>query len=514
MPLPPKYIERIQETLPKSEWDCFFANVTKPLPKTVRITPNYKDIPNFWHLTPTAIPNAFFIKRDNQDEIPLGKTLEHFTGKMYVASLSSLLPPIILNPQPGETVLDMCAAPGSKSTYLATLMNNSGTLITNEPSSSRSKKLVANLERMGIANYILLQSDGTKLCYYLENKFDKILLDTPCSSEGFSRKDSKFFDKMWAERKIFESAKLQKRLILSAFEMLKPEGEMVYSTCTSAPEENETIVQYLMDKYSGTAKILPINLPKSIPLRSGIAKFMDQTFDPEITKNTIRIWPHLETPQWSSETFFLAKIKKLNCSLNKQPDHFIKGRHEQAMLSTSKEAKTSININNTKKRDFGSTNANMQISPHKPKYMVTLLSKNRTAEILSRLKKNFGLERLLFKKYAFYEKHKEIWMIANDTISYLNKISHRRAGLPVFDDNGNLTTIFSIQFGIHATKNLFEINEEQKNKWMKGENLKISSNYLDTTEILVKYEIFCLGYGKIMKNGMILKNKLDRDLIF
>jgi len=206
---PQRFIERIHEILPPEEWDDFFHKATEPLPRTVRITSNSlssKKIPPFWHLSPVAeIPETYFIERDNQQELPLGKTLEHFSGEMYVASLSSLLAVHVLDPQPEEKILDISAAPGSKTTFIADKMKQTGVLVANEPSSSRSAKLSANLDRMGVLNCVLFQQDGTILDRMFEQEFDRILLDAPCSSEGFGRKRSDFFEKTWQERKIFEA---------------------------------------------------------------------------------------------------------------------------------------------------------------------------------------------------------------------------------------------------------------------------------------------------------------------
>ncbi len=479
---PKKYVQRIHEMLPESEWEEFFKKATKPLPKTIRIANNFTQIPKAWHLKPAAgIPQAFFIERDDRGEIPLGKTLEHFTGKIYIASLSSLLPPIALNPQPGESVLDVCASPGSKATFMAAMMENEGVLVVNEPSSSRSKKLVANLERMGVINAVLLQNDGVRLNKFFTQQFDKILLDAPCSSEGFARKDSKFFEKMWAERKIFEAAKLQKKLICAAFEILAPEGEMVYSTCTSAPEENEAVVQFLLDKYPDSVEILKIPSPMGVPTRKGVSKFFDQKFSSEISENVIRIWPHLETENWSSETFFLCKIKKI-----KSP--FFKGD------SGGYEHRLTKHFNPTSK----------------------ILSKNQSAEILARLRKTFGLEKNLFSKFAWLQNNNEIWCTTKEAANFALKNPHRRAGFPVFDKHGNITSVFALHFGKFATKNFVMLDDNQKDRWLAGMDLMfdLSLDYEDGEAVLVKYEWFCLGYGKVQKGGKKLKNKLDRDLVF
>ena len=495
-------MERIQEILPKNEWDDFFENATAPLSKSIRVASKFellsesglqKDlfktspdsnsklkienrkskIPPSWHLSPTAIPEAFFIERDNQKELPLGKTLEHFSGNIYIASLSSLLSVHVLDPKPNEKILDVAAAPGSKSTFIADRMKNTGTLVVNEPSSSRSMKLSANLDRMGVENNVILQNDGTYLNTFFVQEFDRILLDAPCSSEGFGRKDSKFFQTMWSEKKIFEAAKLQKKLILASFEMLLEGGEMVYSTCTSAPEENEAVVQFLLDKFPNHVEILPVNI-EGIPHHTGIEQFGTDRFAPEIVKNVRRIFPHLKNEQWNSEIFFIAKIKKT----------------APLPLPTKKQAPL--------------------------KSSTQILGKNQSATVIQRLCKSFGWEKEMFEKKVLLEHNDAISLTNKATAQFAVHHSHRRCGLPLLDKHGNLTSAFAIHYGAHATKNILTLSEEEKNRWLEGFDIPMAEtlSQSDGTEVLVQYKGFCLGHGKAMNKGRKLKNKLDRSLVF
>ncbi|MCF7918087.1 NOL1/NOP2/sun family putative RNA methylase [Candidatus Gracilibacteria bacterium] len=435
--------------------------------------------PPSWHLSPTAIPEAFFIERDDQHELPLGKTLEHFSGEIYVQSLSSMLPVLALNPQTHEIILDVAAAPGSKTTFIAQKMKNTGVIVANEPSSSRSAKLASNLERMGIINTIMMQNDGTSLYHFFNQEFDKILLDAPCSSEGYGRKDSSFFQKMWAEKNIFEAAKLQKKLILSAFEMLQVGGTLIYSTCTTAPEENEAVVQHLLDTYP-EADLLPIDFSE-IPMREGLDRFFEQKFCSRIAKHTRRIWPHLRNKKWNSECFFLAKITK------------------------------------TKPLD----RTRVMIPPIKNAPVV--LRKNQTAEILVRWQKTFGLNRDIFEDSSLIEKNGEIFLISPEAGTFASKHPHRRCGLPVADKHGNMTSSFAIHFGHFATTNVLELTNEQKDRWMEGydivfspslEKRELEADFRDGCEVLVHFQNFCLGHGKVQNQGKRLKNKLDRNLVF
>ncbi len=470
---PLRFVERIKEILPCEEWDDFFAQATEPLPKTIRIKKGLS-IPKNWKLTPVSEMNEVrFIDRENRDDVALGRTLEHFSGGIYIASLSSLLSVHVLDPKPEEKILDIAAAPGSKSTFIADRMENAGTLVVNEPSSSRSMKLASNLDRMGVENEVLLQSDGTYLNTFFVQEFDRILLDTPCSSEGFGRKDSTFFEKMWSEKKIFEAAKLQKKLIRSAFEMLADGGIMVYYTCTSAPEENEAVVQYLIDTYGKHVEILPIDLG-SIPHHTGIKTFRTDTFSPEIVKNVRRIFPHLRNKTWNSEIFFIAKIRKtapLSLPSKKQPP-----------------LKSSTQV----------------------------LGKNQSATVLTKLCKTFGMDKEIFEKKVILERNDTLFLTTKSAAQFSLHHPYRRCGLPMIDKHGNLMSPFVIHYGQQATKNVLQFSDKEKKRWLEGFDLSLSEviDAPDGTEILVQYAGFCLGHGKVLNKGKKLKNKLDRNLVY
>ncbi len=465
---PQKFVERIHKLLPESEWTNFFQRGTEPLPKVVRISAPDFDIPPGWSLTPSAIEEAFFIERDDQNQTPLGRTLQHFSGQIYVQSLSSMLPVVALNPQPGEKILDLCAAPGSKTTFMSQKMANTGLIVANEPSGSRSKKLASNLDRLGSLNTVMVQSDGTILHNFYDQEFDRILLDAPCSSEGFGRKDSKFFSQMWSEKKIFEAAKLQKRLMVSAFKMLRPGGIMVYSTCTSAPEENEAVVEFLVNQFPDEIDFLPVEL-EAIPHTKGVKSFYEQKFSSKVSENTYRIWPHKHSKKWDSESFFLCKIQK-------------------------KEPLTLI-------------------PPNKPERLnpPTLLKKNHQAEILTRFCKTFGIERHTFKPFVLATKEGQTYITTKEAAHFCQRNLYRRFGILMLTRDQNLSTEFVLNFGHLATQNILELNQKQKDRWLQGYDLPLDQTYRNGHVLLIKYQNFCLGWGKVLKDK--LKNKLDRDLV-
>ncbi len=235
----------------------------------------------------------------------LGRSMEHLLGYYYIQELASMLPIIALQPKPNEIILDLCASPGSKTTQIASEMKNIGTIIANDISLARIKILASNLERCGCSNVIITREEGVRLCKKLlehDFKIDKILLDAPCSGEGTFRSLPKGFQ-MWNINTVRNLSKMQKRLISSAIELLKPNGEIVYSTCTHAPEENEEVVDFIINKFKDEVKIESINLP--IKCRQGITNWYDKSYINNV-KKSCRIYPQDN----NTEGFFIAKFKK------------------------------------------------------------------------------------------------------------------------------------------------------------------------------------------------------------
>jgi len=234
----------------------------------------------------------------------LGNSLEHLLGYYYIQEISSTLPIFALSPSTQEIILDLCAAPGSKTTQLAAKMENQGTIIANDQNLSRIKILSSNLQRCGVTNCIVTRNDGVQLCLKLKKagfQFDKILVDAPCSGEGTLRDSPKTF-LMWNLKMINKLSRIQKKLAETALSILKPGGEMIYSTCTHSPEENELVLNYLLENYY--IKLIPFKLP--LKTRPGITNWESKNLSQQI-KLAHRIYPQDN----NTEGFFLAKIKKL-----------------------------------------------------------------------------------------------------------------------------------------------------------------------------------------------------------
>ncbi len=231
----------------------------------------------------------------------IGNTLEHSLGYIYVQEAASMIPPLALEPKAGENILDMCASPGSKASQLCQYMENKGMLVANDYKGDRLAPLGINMQRVGSTNCILTIMRGE---WFKDIVFDKILVDAPCSGTGAIAKSLKTLY-IWNPNMIKKLAGQQKRLLKSAFSILKKGGVIVYSTCSLEPEENEGVVSWLLDEEK-EARIEEIML-EGIHRSEPITEFEGQTYNPEV-KKTLRIWPQDN----DTEGFFVAKIRKVN----------------------------------------------------------------------------------------------------------------------------------------------------------------------------------------------------------
>jgi len=210
-----------------------------------------------------------------------------------------MIPPLLLKLSNKDIVLDMCAAPGAKTTQIAQYMENRGCVIANEPNIRRINVLISNLQRCGVLNTQVTRFDGRFFSKY-EKRFDSILVDAPCSNAGMVRKNFKYL-KSWREKEIEHLSRLQKALITAGYRALKNGGTLVYSTCTLDPMENEEVVDHLLRNTD--AEIEEIDLP--LKRREPFVNFGDREYASEVRK-CLRIHPQDN----DTEGFFVAKIRK------------------------------------------------------------------------------------------------------------------------------------------------------------------------------------------------------------
>ncbi|MDP3966482.1 MAG: RsmB/NOP family class I SAM-dependent RNA methyltransferase [archaeon] len=328
----PLFVERMKKLLPEEKDLKEYWEVSKLEPvnsirvNTLKIIPselvkrlekygwkisspwkNYPEVLIIEGKTPNRKDGEILIEKNLAKLEPgeLGRSIEHLLGYYYIQELSSMLSVIALNPEENEIYLDLCASPGSKTTEAGEKMKNQGTIIANEVSMGRMRILASNLERCGITNTIITKKDGRDLCRkFVENdfKFDKILVDAPCSGEGTLRSSPKTY-LMWNPKTIKSLSKIQKQLTKNAFLTLKKNGEIVYSTCTHAPEENEEVVDFILNEFKNEIEIIDFTLP--VKTRPGLVEWEGKQYDKRV-KLSKRIYPQDN----NTEGFFVAKFKR------------------------------------------------------------------------------------------------------------------------------------------------------------------------------------------------------------
>lgn len=252
LPLPEDFVTQMKELLPKEEVLSFFQTYEEKPARGLRF--DFEKLPQSTldkklglkcKMEPVPwVEGAFYIQDEDQK---MGKTPLHELGAYYIQEPSAMLPVKALNPMPGDWVLDLCAAPGGKSTQIGKRIGE-GLLVSNEPVKDRAKILSRNVERMSLTNTVVLSEYPETLAKIFPCFFDKILVDAPCSGEGMFRKNPKTAME-WSVEATHQCAARQKEILSKAYKMLKPGGVLCYSTCTFNEQENEKVVAWFLDNY-------------------------------------------------------------------------------------------------------------------------------------------------------------------------------------------------------------------------------------------------------------------------
>ncbi len=252
-----EFIEHLKSYLSSDEIDKLMDSLKNESLHAVLLNPKKMSDEQFLKLFPDVIKHpivthAYIYKKELYN---LGKSIYHTLGCFYLQEPSAMVPAYLLNAEENDLVLDMCAAPGGKTIQSSFLMKDTGLIISNDLSKPRTFSIVENVERLGLGNIVITNNDLSLISNKLENTFDKIILDAPCSGSGMFRKEQKMEDD-WSYNKVLKFAETQKQLISIAYSMLKPGGILSYSTCSFSLEEDEEVIQYLLD--NSDAEIIPI----------------------------------------------------------------------------------------------------------------------------------------------------------------------------------------------------------------------------------------------------------------
>lgn len=248
--LPIEFIDRMKVLL-KEEYADFISSFDKETYKGIRVNTLKISVEEYLKVNPFDIKEIPWIKEGfyiNEDEARPGKHPYYHCGLYYIQEPSAMIPVEVLDPQPGDKVLDVSAAPGGKSTQIGAKLKNRGVLVANDISPKRVKPLAKNIELFGIKNSIVTNESPEALSKKFENYFDKILVDAPCSGEGMFRRDPKGI-KSWGQFSVTECCGMQREILKSIPNMLKAGGKLVYSTCTFSPEENEGTIEWFLDEF-------------------------------------------------------------------------------------------------------------------------------------------------------------------------------------------------------------------------------------------------------------------------
>ena len=298
--LPQEYQPRKQEKL-GDEFDAFLTSYDAPRTAGLRVntkkcrTEDFPPlVPGTWKKIPW-IPNGYFVP----DGMRMGQSPLYAAGVFYLQEPSAMTPAARFPVEPGERVLDLCAAPGGKATALGAALQGKGVLVANDISNSRAKALLKNLEVFGISNAFVTNEVPQNLAERFEGFFDKVLIDAPCSGEGMFRKDPAVI-KTWEEERPEYFAKLQKDILKNGVRMLRPGGKLLYSTCTFAPVENEGSISWILEQCP-EMELIPIEGYEGFS--EGNTAWGDGR---EELRRCVRIWPH----KMKGEGHFLALLKK------------------------------------------------------------------------------------------------------------------------------------------------------------------------------------------------------------
>lgn len=452
----------MREALPSHlSLDDFIAACQRPLRRSIRVNTLKISVEDFlalvapysWQLTPVPwCAEGFWIERDDENAVPLGSTAEHLSGLFYIQEASSMLPVAALfaDGNSPERVMDVAAAPGSKTTQIAARMGNRGAILANEFSASRVKVLHANISRCGIHNVALTHFDGRVFGAALPEAFDAILLDAPCSGEGVVRKDPDAL-KNWSVESNIEIAATQRELIESAFHALRPGGTLVYSTCTLNRDENEDVCLSLKAQYPDAVEFLPLN---------DLFASAQEAITPE---GFLHVFPQI----YDCEGFFVARLRKTQAVAPLPAPKFKVGNFPFAPL------------------------------------------KGRDAAQLVAAAEKIGL--VWDESLHLWIRDKEVWLFPAEIEPLIGKVRFSRIGIRLAEvHNKGYRWQHEAVIALAGHENTFALTHQEAEEWYRGRDVYPDSTP-SGDEVIVTYQGYPLGLAK--KVGSRLKNSYPRELV-
>ncbi|QCC91789.1 16S rRNA (cytosine(1407)-C(5))-methyltransferase RsmF [Enterobacter cloacae] len=460
--LPEQFLAQMREALPSHlSLDDFIAACQRPLRRSIRVNTLKISVADFlalvspyhWQLTPVPwCEEGFWIEREDEASLPLGSTAEHLSGLFYIQEASSMLPVAALfaDGNAPERVMDVAAAPGSKTTQIAARMANRGAILANEFSASRVKVLHANISRCGIQNVALTHFDGRVFGAALPEAFDAILLDAPCSGEGVVRKDPDAL-KNWSVESNLDIASTQRELIDSAFHALRPGGTLVYSTCTLNRDENEGVCLWLKAQYPDAVEFLPLN---------DLFASAEDAITPE---GFLHVFPQI----YDCEGFFVARLRKTSAIAPLPAPTFKVG--------------------------------NFPFTP----------LKSREAEQVTTAARKAGLN--WNDDLHLWQRDKEIWLFPANIEPLIGKVRFSRIGIRLAEvHNKGYRWQHEAVIALAGTANTFALTHQEAEEWYRGRDV-YPETAPSQDDVVVTYQGYPLGLAK--KVGSRLKNSYPRELV-
>jgi NOL1/NOP2/sun family putative RNA methylase len=412
----------------------------------------YDLTPLDWH------PQAFrVIRRDGSES--LGRHWAYLAGWFHIQEASSMIPALLLDPRPGERVLDLCAAPGNKTGLMAQALENRGTVVANDVFWDRIRPLRSAIDRLGLLNVSVTCHDGTSYPRRA-GQFDRVLVDVPCSCEGTTRRFPRLL-KRSPTRHMPRRFKKQQLLLQAAIRRCRKGGRILYSTCTYAPEENEAVVNAVLCEMPDEVRVLPVRLP-GLKTAPGLTAWAGETFQDDL-QNSIRIWPHLN----DSGGFYIALLEKI-------------GNDSQKAVKTPQ----------LRQSDFRPAAGSTQQIINDADSMYEILSER------------FGIERATFDGLQLLKKSgRDIYAAAGDhRPPHLAKCV---SGLPLFHLHFRFpkpTTSCAVAFGRMADRNVVEASRGQLQNYLARRSFALKKDQANACDgssgyVLVRFKNAVMGVG-------------------
>ncbi|OIO53279.1 hypothetical protein AUJ46_05380 [Candidatus Peregrinibacteria bacterium CG1_02_54_53] len=458
------------------------AATDQPLRKSVRVNTLKCSVADFqawakmqgWSLTPVPWwKEGFFIERIDLS-MALGRDIRHLLGHFYMQEAASMLPVALLNPQPHESILDLCAAPGSKTTQIAASLQGRGVVIANDMQEKRLRVLNDALQRTGATTVVITRKAGQWFSKHLTERFDRVLCDAPCTAQGTARKDPTALQYSSMDS-IAKAARLQYQLLEAAVHAARVGGRIVYSTCTLTPEENEGVALEILNKFSDQLEIvhpkealsegLNWDMSAAISDSETVQKTLSPNPNPNPNPNLhpfLRLWPQT----YDTEGFFCAVFKKVKRTREVEPlEMFPRGARP--------------------------------------------LSRRKTQEVSHFFAEQFGTD-FMGEGECLAEKGNYLLLVAEDAHAFPLPVTEYATGVPYAkilpDGRFRVTNEIASLRGHLASSQIMELSESALDDLLAGKDLSCDASLRGDT--MLRFQNIALGLG-LAKEGTLL-NRLPR----